>query len=217
VLLKEEAYSKIVNMINDKSIKYNNIYSLSEIAKEINMSRTPVRDAVQQLSSESIIDVLPSRGFQLHRINDTDIIQLYHYSCAVESYCAMQLAVSVQKGRKNKYVKKLEKLFNNLQKLYENGSTYTEFFACDNEFHKVINESLEDEFFNSMNKMKRGFFDHPELHFTESHATKEEILAVHTKIMEAIRSGDPVAAYKAMIEHADLVLSKYQDKNEKNK
>ena len=216
-LLKDNAYSALLGMIDNGQIQYGKLYSLNNITKELGMSRTPVRDALLQLESESVVDILQSRGFQLHQLGEDEILQVYHYSCAVEGYCIIMLALSVKNNISNPYIERLKKLTDELNRLYHEKAPLEKFYLCDNEFHRTINESLEDPFFNSMNKKRRGFLDRMEFHFTEFHPSPEEILPCHDAIMEALLNGDPVEAYKANIRHADLMISKYNKNKPSNR
>ena len=59
LFLKDEAYEQLVQMIDDGKFEYDKKYSLNQIAIELNMSKTPVRDAIQKLADEKRIDILP--------------------------------------------------------------------------------------------------------------------------------------------------------------
>ena len=52
LFLKDEAYEQLVQMIDDGKFEYDKKYSLNQIAIELNMSKTPVRDAIQKLADE---------------------------------------------------------------------------------------------------------------------------------------------------------------------
>ena len=206
-LLKETAYEKIIEMIDNGHFEYGKLYSLNAIAVELKMSRTPVRDALQQLESELVIDILQSRGFRLHQIDEEEVKQIYHYTCAVEGYCVAMLAVSVRDGKPSEYIEQMKKLMDEMNMLYKQGAPLREFFLCDTQFHRVINESLEDAFFNGMNKKRRGFLNRSEFHFAKTYLQPKEIISCHNRIMDAVLAGNPVEAYKALIHHADLMVS----------
>ena len=84
LFLKDEAYEQLVQMIDDGKFEYDKKYSLNQIAIELNMSKTPVRDAIQKLADEKRIDILPSRGIQLHMPTADEVKQHYHFSNAIE-------------------------------------------------------------------------------------------------------------------------------------
>ena len=90
--LQDKAYEYLKAQIMDGAFEKGKIYSLAAITASLNMSRTPVRDALLSLSQENLVDVLPSRGFQLHEVTRREIIELYQLRCAIEGYCAAFLA-----------------------------------------------------------------------------------------------------------------------------
>lgn len=62
-------------MINDKELIYGEIYSINALTATMDMSKTPVRDAIQKLVDEKLIDILPSRGIRLHQITKEELMQ----------------------------------------------------------------------------------------------------------------------------------------------
>ena len=57
--LQDKAYEYLKNQIMDGAFEKGKIYSLAAITASLNMSRTPVRDALLSLSQETLVDVLP--------------------------------------------------------------------------------------------------------------------------------------------------------------
>ena len=90
--LQEEAYAHIREQIVTGVLKEDQIYSETKLAAMIGISRTPVKDALVRLSQEKLIDILPSRGFRLHRMSEEDIWSTYQLRTAVEGFCVLHLA-----------------------------------------------------------------------------------------------------------------------------
>ena len=92
-LLQTKAYDYLINLIKKGELETDKIYSLNQLAKEAGFSKTPFRDAVLRLEQERYIDILPSRGFTLHKMSKEDIIETYQMRNAIEIYCSKQLAL----------------------------------------------------------------------------------------------------------------------------
>lgn len=90
--LQESAYNHIRDKVLSGQLQPNVLYSETKMAAELNISRTPMKDALVRLSQEKLIDILPSKGFRLHEMSSEDILQTYQARTAVEGFCAMQLA-----------------------------------------------------------------------------------------------------------------------------
>lgn len=64
--LQLEAYNYIKNLILTHQLDVNTLYSETKLSKELGISRTPMREALQCLSQDGYITVIPSKGF-LHK------------------------------------------------------------------------------------------------------------------------------------------------------
>lgn len=174
------------------------------------MSRTPVREAIHKLSDENRIDILPSRGFRMHYLTEDEILQLYHFSSAIEGYCAARLAETYKSQGNSSYVVQLKALVEKMRSSDLEQISFKEFYFLDNEFHRVLISSLEDNYLINLNDSKKGFPDRPEIHLIENFISKLDILQAHQRILDAICSGDPAEAFLAMLSHADILLRCYK-------
>ena len=98
-MLQDRAYEYLKKVIRDGGLEENKIYSLSAISKMLDMSKTPVRDALQMLSREDLIEILPSRGFRLKHFTEKDVTELYQLRCAIEGYCCYTIALLTGSGK----------------------------------------------------------------------------------------------------------------------
>lgn len=204
--LKTEAYAYIKRMIEEGKIKYGEIYFINNIADELKMSRTPVRDAVQMLGEEKRIDILPSRGFRLHYITDDEIVEMYHLSVAIEGYCVANLAKRFKSEGPCSHIVQLTDLYEKMRDCDLDDISFGEFFSLDDNFHRVV----IDSFFKSLSDTNVGFYNRPELHISESQIDKLKTRQEHQNILEAIYAGDPTGAYMALMAHADTTLIAYK-------
>ena len=82
------AYEHLRNMIYAGELEFNRVYSETKLASQLSISRTPIRDALNRLSQERYIDIIPNRGFTLHIPTREDAAAAYHLRLMTESYCA---------------------------------------------------------------------------------------------------------------------------------
>lgn len=205
MLLKDQAYEALVEMIREGKLEHGKIYSLKAISAQLEMSTTPVRDAIQRLCDEGRMDMLPSRGIKLHTMSREELLQHYHFSNAIEGYCVSSLAKAYKNGSGEKHVNRLGSLLTELGKCLEMDVPFQEYFACDRGFHQAILESLEDPYFSSLQYSAMGFYDHPELQ-NDSKENRREIYKFHKNIYDRVKEGDSQGAYEALIEHADFMM-----------
>lgn len=63
-----------------------------EIASQLLMSRTPVREALIRLTNEGLVEVIPRRGMRVLPVSPTDMREIYEVLTALESMASEILA-----------------------------------------------------------------------------------------------------------------------------
>lgn len=75
--LKDHVYKYISERINDGTLKAGDKISEPQVSEELNISRTPVREALMQLASDGYLDNLPRKGFRVKFLDVNKAKQLY--------------------------------------------------------------------------------------------------------------------------------------------
>jgi DNA-binding GntR family transcriptional regulator len=68
------------------------MHSEQSIAAAMSISRTPIREAILQLSGEGLIEFIPQRGVRVTDIVPEYLVQVFELRAAIEGHCAAQLA-----------------------------------------------------------------------------------------------------------------------------
>ena len=92
VVLEERAYSAIKDSL--LNYKYHPGFRLVErdLAEQLKMSRTPVRQALLQLENEGYLERLANRGFCVREHSREEILNLLDVRAAIESMAAFRAA-----------------------------------------------------------------------------------------------------------------------------
>lgn len=201
--LQIAAYDYIKEQILSDRFKYNKIYSETQVSKEIGISRTPVRDAIQKLAHERYIDIIPSKGFCIHQLNEQDVIETYQIRSALEGYCAYQVALSPDLPDHKKLFVTLENYQQKLAEIHHSTCDIHEFVEHDINFHCEIVASLNSDAMNStfsnyIYQIKRlASLSLP--HEGRMRETIEE----HQAILDAMRSGNVDTIYGISLKHLE--------------
>lgn len=81
----------------------------SQLAERMNVSRTPVREALRRLEVEKLVENLPRKGMIVTTLNDSQIFEIFNIRSALEGL-AINLAIDNSD----------DELFNNLQDCINN-------------------------------------------------------------------------------------------------
>ena len=90
--LVDRAYREIKRRILDNFYKANLQVLEQDLALQLGMSRTPVREAVIRLEKEGLVEVLPRRGVRVLPISPDDMREIYEVLNCLEAQAAQRLA-----------------------------------------------------------------------------------------------------------------------------
>ena len=90
--LKDHVYNYIAKKIINGELQPNEKINENEIVKKMNISRTPVREALIQLASEGLLENVPRKGFVLSHVDESTAKELYAVIGLLEGYAAKLVA-----------------------------------------------------------------------------------------------------------------------------
>jgi len=90
--LTEEAYQKIKGFILRSEIYPRQKIIIEDLSKQIGISRTPIREAMNRLVKEGYVNQIWNRGFFVKEITGEEVEELYGAREALEPYLAEQAA-----------------------------------------------------------------------------------------------------------------------------
>lgn len=201
--LQLKAYDYIKDMILNDTFDYNTIYSETKIAKDIGVSRTPMRDALHRLAQERYIDIIPSKGFCIHQMTEQDIIETFQIRSAIEGYCTVQITKDHQETSSERLFEELEELLAAQKKILEDTQDIRSFVEYDNQFHIKIVSSLNNKTFNELFGSYLFQIKRLAIMSLEHPGRMEETVAEHTMILQAMKSGSLTEIYQLTMKHME--------------
>lgn len=196
VTLKDLAHDYIRNAIVSKELDMNKIYSVPELSGLLNISRTPVREAMLQLEMEGFVEILPNKGMRIKAFDRQTITEICQMRMVVEGFCCAYLAKRVLEPEAQKVMTFLSML------MEENELNTVNFTSNDMLFHQKIVGFTGNKRFQELNS-NMGLYVSL---FAQKLMRWQDAANEHRKIYEAILAGDAEAAKKASDEH---VLNTY--------
>lgn len=200
---KKAAYEKIKNYILESGIKPGSPIDEQTLTEITGTSRTPVREALLQLSIEGLIEIIPKKGAFITRISLQDIIEIFQLREVVEGYAARLAASKINPDK----LDEINNLFI-IAKKEKNPSKKIEMHMKSNELlHSYILECCGNSRFqkidNSYNNLVKL-----EINLTNSmKGIVEKSYLEHMAIIKALKSGNPDEAEKAMRKHIFSVFN----------
>lgn len=202
------AYDYLKEMILSRELQFDHIYSETKLANQLSISRSPIRDALNRLAQERYIDILPSRGFQLHKPNSADIHEAYHVRMMIEAYCGRILAQDIKKKRAQAAVDRMERALERQRTLIDSPekSDLRQFWIDDQELHHAPLDYMSISAFNTQYDTFLHIFMPQHLADDFVLGRKHSTVAEHNAIVAALRNGDPDEVESAIRRHMDTSL-----------
>ncbi|HBH13728.1 MAG: Transcriptional regulator, GntR family [Clostridiales bacterium 38_11] len=167
-----------------------------QLADQLGVSRTPVREAIRKLELEGLVIMEPRKGAYVSDISYEDIIDTLEVREALETY-AVKLAIEKNEAEK---IEELESINNEFKKAFEEDDIQRMVYL-DTTIHNNIlalsgNKKLIS-FMDALNEIMQRF---RLIYFNESY-NPESIIVEHFEVFKAIKAGDKIGAVKAMENH----------------
>lgn len=195
--LQDQAYTYLFNAILDNSFQDGVFYSESQLADSLQISRTPIRSALQRLQMDGYIDIFPSRGFMLHCVTKEELREAFQTCIAEESFCSACLSRSP--NRFEIYAALRESL--ERQEALASGCDVEGFCKEDRCFHGLIVDSLH----NSTFQLSFTIYRYKIRNFLYSALSLpgaiERSFEEHKALLQAIDSGDFTCILKLLEQH----------------
>lgn len=197
---KKRAYEFIKEGITTGTLPAGEFVTENQIAEQLGMSRTPVREAVQMLERAGFVRVFPKKGAYVPPIDAQEIRDVWEARQLVEGHCIRLTSAAPGPELGGQLRDLLEK-----QKAASTDEDVKLFIEHDREFHRVLvfgagNKVIED-FYESLRDRQLRMGIHAVLSSAERFA---QVIEEHLAIVNAVEAADPEAAYRALETHMQL-------------
>jgi DNA-binding GntR family transcriptional regulator len=197
-------YDEILSLNLAPSIKIN----IKQITESLNISRTPVVDALNRLYSIGIVEMHPDiTGYFVSELSLLDMTNLYHTRAAIECEAAYRCAKKADSG----VIQKLKQLATDFEKAMLRNDRYL-VRELDLPFHKIIVESCHDKYLEQSyaqllpNLVRYQRYCTEFIHSDIDNPWSSEISHQHCAIVSAIKLHIPEMARQCMDEHINLCI-----------
>jgi DNA-binding GntR family transcriptional regulator len=189
------AYGVAKERLLDGSWEPGTLLSENELAKELGISRTPVREAFLQLEAEDLLDLYPRRGALVKPISPSETEDVLEARLLIERHCAARVAAG-----DGGVVPELRTLIAE-QELGLHGDG-PPFVVADREFHRLVvaangNDLLTRQYDALRDRQQRI----AATAMARDPGRIAEFIRQHAAIVDALEGHDPDAAVASVAAH----------------
>lgn len=200
--LKEEIYDALHRHIIAGKYGPGDWLRQDDIASQMGVSMTPVREALDLLVSTGLAERVPYRGVRVREMSTKDIVEAYGLRLILEAIIAKEAAMNIT----SEQVSGLKKILDEMNRHVKLNEMPLE-RQLSREFHTAIADASGNDLLVKLYAvvanafpdwlLYEALFRNPELLAGSVSQTHDE----HTAILDALAKGDADKAVQASIEH----------------
>ena len=192
----EAAYRILKEKIVSLELSPASLLNEAELMAELDLGRTPIREALQRLALENLVVILPRRGTIVADVNMSDLQKIFEIRLELEVY-AVQLAAERATPAQ---IAEMELLFANCDEIIHRGD-YDQLIRLDHQAHRLLAQAAHNEFLEEI--LERLYNHVLRLWYVSLHKVSRltEAIAEHRDIIAAVKAGDGQRAGEIMRAH----------------
>lgn len=196
----DQAYQALQDALADGTIRPGTRLYEVQLAEQLGVSRTPVREALQRLEAVGLARRLPGRGLVVAEVTDEDVQELGEIRTALDVLAA---GLAARRAAPGEWAVVRERLTD----LEEAAAAKRNRTPRVREAHRAFHEAVYHLAFHDLAStlLERNLLRHLEIS-TRVYAAEADVAATttrdHERLFKALSSGDPEAAERAARAHA---------------
>ena len=199
-LLRQVAYDRLRDGIINAGLKPGEPLSETRISKALGISRTPVREALQQLAKEGLVQIIPGRAVTVAAPSMQDVLDTLHVRELLEPEVARLAAEAISAETRQI----LQDLTAEMERAAVDGDRPS-WSKVDIQWHELLSDSCPNRLLGELVLQSRNRMYHKgaDEHVTDQYlidGTKE-----HRQVVEAILAGDGDKAEQLTRKHIKSV------------
>jgi DNA-binding GntR family transcriptional regulator len=191
----DRSHSRLAEALVQGTVNPGDRLIQDRLAEELDVSRTPVRDALLRLKEEGVVEPSGRRGYVVRSLSESDVRDLYGARDAVEGHAA---AIVAELGEDAHEEVRAALTLATARKLRSS----RESFEANRSFHRAIVQTTGNSyllsFFDAIWGRAISALAYQDFYV---HSPHDQFVAEHETLIEEIAAGDPARARRAMIDH----------------
>jgi DNA-binding GntR family transcriptional regulator len=199
-MLADHVYDAVLDLLIDGELQAGATLGIDGLARQFEVSQTPVREALARLESTGLVRRTALKGYRVAPVaTPEELVSLMQARLVLEPALAELAAHRLTP----EILAELERAVHDLATapLGPSFHEFRQYWEADERFHRIIAEATGNEFLLSSYTALGGQIQRFRLFGGGGVTDSDHCVAEHTKVLQGLRSGDPATARAAMAAH----------------
>lgn len=203
----DKVYNEILRRILTIELPPGTYISRNDIAEQLQVSKTPIREALQRLESDGLVKIFPQSKTLVTKLNIDEIKRKNFLRVAIESEVIREMILNYNE----KVLDKLKENLNKQENITDDITKLNEFDKLDNEFHSIMFKAVGQEELNELLRSKMGHKKRANRLELPREGKVKKLYEDHKAIYEAIKEKNSEKANEALRTHLSRTISKIEE------
>ena len=200
--LVQDLVDGIIEGVQEGSLVPGQRLIAADLAEQFNVSRAPVREAMQVLVGEGVIEFVKNRGARIRKLSVKELIDIMEFTEAMLILGVRLAAKSIDKGHNRR---ELQHSFEQMEQAWSTKQD-AEFVAAIHHFHNTVNDISGNHFVDFMYRRPHFSFFNKQLAGKLPGGHWDQYIDSYRRVYETILSGDEHAAEAAFSNHMQWAI-----------
>lgn len=191
--LSEQVYRNLVDSIANGSIPPGTELKEQHLAKQMNVSATPVREAIRRLASDGLVDIIPYHGAVVRALDQQEISDAYACREALEHLAVTECIQNLDE-------QDIQNLYDLIER-YRQASDSTDIFTASQQFDSYLYSLAGNQILRNLLDMLKGIISRDRKYSSSNVERRHAIYEEHKLIIQALEARDVAAAQQAISTH----------------
>ena len=194
--LHEEVAARLRSMVFERALAPGQWVDELALARDWQISRTPLREALKVLAAEGLVTLVPRQGCRVTEVSEDDAEQLFPVMALLEGRCAFEAVLKATPAD----VKGLRRLHDALEK-HAAASNVDGYYRANHDFHTRVQALADNRWLDRATNDLRTFVRLLRGRQLNWPGRMQESMAEHRALIDAVERRDAALAGRLMHDH----------------
>jgi DNA-binding GntR family transcriptional regulator len=196
--LHEQVAQRLRQMLVENQIAPGAKLNERELAEVLQVSRTPLREAIKMLAAEGLVELLPNRGAIAVELTEDDVLATFEVMAGLEAMSGELAAQRITDAE----------LAEIRATHFEMMAAYTRrdlsaYYRLNSQIHRAINAAAKNKVLTATYNQVNARLQALRFRSNQDEAKWKQAMAEHDRMIDALGRRDPAAMRAVLAEHLD--------------
>lgn len=192
--LSDQVYSYLRKQLNQGDLIPGSTIHIGDIAQQLGISKTPLRDALIHLEHEGFVEILPRKGVRVNKLDIHDVKNAYDAIGLIEAFIVKNCIDRIKPSHIRKLEELNERIISDIKR-----DDFSRLFSTNLQFHDVYLEISDNEPLKKfILPIKHRLYDFPRQNYIGEWELRN--CEEHRQVIGCLKKGDGNGAARILQE-----------------